>query len=133
MYLKQKGNLCGLYSYYNLANELHLPTRAEIRRILSERELCVANYRFYPGQGLYPEQLAMVISEHLPKGYDAHLISNDWNLPAQLQRQRGQEAPGKDSPPQGLVPGDACEAPGEELSRADAEVEMEDHHRADHP
>ncbi|MBS3163846.1 hypothetical protein J4439_00265 [Candidatus Woesearchaeota archaeon] len=80
MYLKQKGNRCGLYSYYNLANELHLPTRAEIRRILSERELCVANYRFYPGQGLYPEQLAMVISEHLPKGYDAHLISNDWNI-----------------------------------------------------
>ncbi len=80
MYLKQKGNRCGLYSYYNLATEMKLPARREIRDILKKNKLSVERSRIYPGKGLYPTQLASIISAHLPEGYRALMVSNDWDV-----------------------------------------------------
>lgn len=80
MYLKQKGGRCALYSYYNLANELKLPTRSGIRGILQKKVLSVDDFRFYPAKGMYPDQLAILISGSLPEGYQPHLVSNDWSI-----------------------------------------------------
>lgn len=80
MYLKQKGNRCGLYSYYNLAAEMKLSTRRDIRDILTKNKIEVKRSRIYPGKGLYPTELASIISAHLPEGYKALLVSNDWDV-----------------------------------------------------
>ncbi len=80
MYLKQKGGRCGLYSYYNLAHELKLPTRSGIREILQKKVLTIGDYKIYPANGMYPEQLAILMSDSLPEGYLPHLVSNDWSI-----------------------------------------------------
>lgn len=80
MYLKQKGGRCGLYSYYNLATELKLPTRSGIRELLQKNVFSIDDHRIYPAKGMYPEQLAILMSGFLPKGYQPHLVSNDWSI-----------------------------------------------------